>query len=168
MNTVLVKVPFHCLVISLLLMRASFHLVLFLFLNWIPLLVVIDWRWCRNVRAHPAQWEQPKASSACRSRDIPVSEWDLAALHSASQNWVSGLCLLGDSDKERDTPKDESLQDTLQTEGCVLTNFYFHLLINFSGINVYHLLSDFCVVLLVHKAFPRSDPHWMDNMVITT
>lgn len=68
----------------------------------------------------------------------------------------------------RDTPKDESLQDTLQIRGCVLTNFYFHLLINFSGISVYHLLSDVCVVPLEHKAFPRSDPCWMDSMVITT
>lgn len=41
MNSGLVKVPFHCLVISLLLMRTSFHLLLFLFLHWIPLLVVI-------------------------------------------------------------------------------------------------------------------------------
>lgn len=88
----------------------------------------VGWQWWSNVREHPAQWEQPTASAACSSRHLSVL-WDLPALHSASQNWVSGLCLLGDSDREWDTAKDESLQDTLQTGGCVLTNFCFHLLI---------------------------------------
>lgn len=73
-----------------------------------------------------------------------------------------------DDDRERDTPKDESLQDALQAGGCVLTNSYFHLLITFSGISVCHLLSDLCVVPLGHRPFPRSDPHWMDSMVTTT
>lgn len=40
MKAVLLKVPFYCLVISLLLMRTSFPLVPFLFLSWIPLVVV--------------------------------------------------------------------------------------------------------------------------------
>lgn len=162
MKAELVEVPFHCPIVFLLLMRTSFHLVLFLFLNWIPLLVVIGWQWWRN------ESESSPRPTLPAGTETSQCGWDSSALHSSSQNCLSGLCLLRDSDRERDTPKDESLRDTLQTGGCVLTNFYFHLLTSFSGISVYHLLSDFCVVPLGHRPFPRSDPRWMDSMVTTS